>query len=879
MWRRDPGVSAMVDWLDNGIPAKYNIDKEDWIVMPNPERFSLLTDGERQAIYEQGALCVGDFSYAAKNYFWITTKKKIDNLLSLTEGQYLILNKYYELKAKNRAQKICIIKARQLGALHPDTKVLTATLEWKRIGDLKVGDEVLAVADPDCYGKRSVRRAAVIEKWAVDKPAYRIAFADGRFVDASDDHPFMCNGLWRTVASLKPGDEIQEWKSLCFTAHKTAAKIASIAPLGVRSLVDIRTSTETFIAEGLITHNCSTLIEAMIAWRSMFFPNTNAIVVATDKDQASYLFGIMQHIYDMMPWWLKVECASRKYESGLIFDNPDANLRSVRPGMHSQVMVAMSTQFSGVGEGRRIDAAHVSEFAGYEEWKAEEIIDEDLSNAMDDNVEVFGFLETTAKGAGKYAHRLWKACESRMDRAEWYPLFLPWFFETTRVLAPPDGWRPHKDEAIMAARVRREWVRCSNPICGQYRLAVVRGERIEGDFCSECNGGKLEAVELKAEQLYWKEDKRENALAKGKASLKKHYQEMSSTAEESFQLSGYTLFDDQCHDYVNACIEDPIKMGKIYRSGEIHGAGGRDGHCYIPNCKDDHRYDATPLLVWEEPQAGREYVVGVDVSEGIGEDYSAIFVNKIGGCGIPDKQVAVWRDNNTQPKELAFYCNVIGRWYNDAMMCIEYNTYQTCGDDVVHVYQYPNVFRWKNKEIITLLTHKWHWWTKANTKSYLHQTAVHWLKNGLWEIKSKNFAHEMTVYTKDDYDSRTMGASEGFHDDELLAAMIALYCSHELDADDQGRIPVPSRIEAETPARYMMSCDGCKKKWGASNPESEYRCPECNSIRIRGRLIPEEDTRTEVSGLKFDEQGRVQIDPSAFKARSRTSQEGAFDTY
>ena len=61
---------------------------------------------------------------------------------------------------------------------------------------------------------------------------------------------------------------------------------------------------------------CSTLIEGLIAWRSMYFPNTNAMVVSHVPRHASYLFGIMLHIYDQLPWWMKPMISSRKEELG-----------------------------------------------------------------------------------------------------------------------------------------------------------------------------------------------------------------------------------------------------------------------------------------------------------------------------------------------------------------------------------------------------------------------------------------------------------------------------------------------------------------------------------------------------------------------------------
>jgi len=350
---------------------------------------------------------------------------------------------------------------------------------------------------------------------------------------------------------------------------------------------------------------------------------------------------------------------------------------------------------------------------------------------------------------------------------------------------------------------------------------------------------------LNDDQCFWHQDNREQAEEQGEKAKKQWLQEQAVTGEEAFQVSGYVMFNDSCREWVGSTIDNsPRRKGKIYReTGEIHGAGGLEGRCYVNGCNVDHRHDETPYTEWEEPQPDRLYTIGVDVSEGIGQDYSVIFVNKIGrALGEPDEQVALWRDNHTKPKELAFYCNVIGLWYNQAMMCIEYNTYQTTGDDVVYVYQYPNVFRWKNKETINPLTHKWHWWTKVNTKAYLHQTAVDWLLSRAWVIRSANYAKEMTTYRKEEFDTRSFGAEEGFHDDELIAGMIALYCSHELDCDEVGRVRVPSLVEVQKPARYRCYCNSCrygeaidpdgKWPWVCDNPEREYRCPSCGSIRL-----------------------------------------------
>jgi hypothetical protein len=696
MWKRDPAVSTMIEYLDRDLPLKYKLTDDEWIDLPTPEKFSLLSPADRKAVLEQAKDCTEDFTYASRNYFHIVNKDKQDQLFSLWEGQHLILQCYYDLKAKGQAQKIMVIKARQLGA--------------------------------------------------------------------------------------------------------------------------------------------SLLIEAMIAWRAMFFPNTNGLVVGRNAQHAAYLFSLMLYIYDHLPWWLKPESASREEKDRIHFDRRDPKLRGPRPGMNSIVTVQNFEQYSGVGQGTRLDCAHASEYAEPLDDVAEEVINEDLKHALSDRPDVFGFLESTGKGTGRFAHRLWRAMEQRLEqgkRPDWYPLFLPSFFETTRVMAPPNGWHMKKPEADMLARVKKEWLRCNDAACQRYRPVTIAGESAIGTRCPECNRGTLLPVILTTEQLVWMEDGRENAEAQSKKAARQYKQELCVTAEQAFQLSGYVLFDDPCQEWMDVTVGPPLMAGRIYATAEIHGADAANGdHCYISGCTNDHRHDETPLHVWEKPIAGCEYCAGVDVSEGIGEDYSVIFINKIGKRGMPDEQVAVWRDNRTDPKTLGFYANVLGRWYNDALMCIEYNIYQTTGDEVAVQLSYPNIFRWKHLDSLHPLSGKMHWYTKVNTKSYLHQTAKHWLQNRVWIIRSKNFKAETTTYQKEDYGSRSMGAAEGFFDDEVLAGMISLYCAHEMDCDESGRVPVPGHVKQEEPATWQMTCKKCKQSWGSSNPEGEYRCPYegCESI-------------------------------------------------
>lgn len=979
---RDPEVHEMIRHFDE-IADKH----QNWSRMTSEERFSLLRKAEREAILEQVELCMDDFAYAAKNYFWITNKRGEDTLFTLWESQFLVLQKYYELKSRGVAQKIMVLKARQLGALDPSTKVLTADLRWVEIDSLRVGDEVVSVDEFSPGGKGRTRKllaGTVLNKWSVKKEAFRITFTNGKQIIATGDHPFLCQqrgslrpawitvkqqpGRWRTPGPMKAGDLVRfladpwdqdpdfedgwfsgmmdgegsyhgrdrsgmavsvsqvegdvlkraaaylaargysfhtsgdirkkgdggkfgnrpvhrltvgripevlklvgrlrptrfiskrlwEGKELPGGASDGWLTVATVESVGEREMVDIETTAKTFIAEGLVTHNCSLLIEALIAWRTMFFPNTKALIVSVVKENSADLFGLLLHIYDHMPWWLKPQLASREEKDGLWFNNPDPEMRSLRPGLDSKIYVQFSTQVAGVGQGKTLRAVHVSEYADFLQRNFRALMEGDLLPAIADNPEAFAFLESTGRGAGTYSHDLWKSCEKMGERSDWYPLFLPWFFESTRIMAPPGGWRPMKPEAALRERIKAEWVRCNQ--CNQYMPAAFGGESRAGTICTACNRGTLESYLLTDAQAYWKETKRLNAESKDAESLKQHTAEYATTAEEAWQLSGYCVFDETCLTKANATVRNPhtcpdVRCGFLDSHGRFHSMRGK--RCIEKGCQADHRFDDESFFVWEMPLPDHAYSIGVDVSEGIGQDYSVIAVTKIGRGFAPDEQVAIWRSNRIDPIELAAYANFIGRMYNEGMMAVEYNTgFRATADTLRFQHEYPNFFEWKHLDAKNPRTNRLHWMTMTNTKPKLWQTLRKWIKAERYLVRSPNTLSEMKTFRRDDEnDARdgSAGHEAGAKDDELMATMISLYCAHEGEADERGQIPIRVQEESTEPIRYRMACLSCgfgkeqgkdgKWPWGASRPEEDSRCPKCYSIRIHGVLLEDQDAR------------------------------------
>ena len=96
------------------------------------------------------------------------------------------------------------------------------------------------------------------------------------------------------------------------------------------------------------------------------------------------------------------------------------------------------------------------------------------------------------------------------------------------------------------------------------------------------------------------------------------------------------------------------------------------------------------LDVYEQPKEKSEYLMTVDVSRGIGGDYSAFIVYDI--TTVPYRIVAKYRNNEIKPMLFPSVINDVARGYNNAWVLCEVND---IGDQVASILnfdlEYPNV--------------------------------------------------------------------------------------------------------------------------------------------------------------------------------------------
>ncbi len=113
------------------------------------------------------------------------------------------------------------------------------------------------------------------------------------------------------------------------------------------------------------------------------------------------------------------------------------------------------------------------------------------------------------------------------------------------------------------------------------------------------------------------------------------------------------------------------------------------------------------FTIWEGPRrrGPRRYVIGVDTSDGLGLDRSAIEVLRVGTLEEPAEQVAEYVTSSVEPGPLAYIVQAIGQWYRDeddveAKVAIERTHHGLSTIDTLHLHLgYQNQYVWEYYDV------------------------------------------------------------------------------------------------------------------------------------------------------------------------------------
>lgn len=374
-------------------------------------------------------------------------------------------------------------------------------------------------------------------------------------------------------------------------------------------------------------------------------------------------------------------------------------------GLKSQIDTS-SAENTSSGRGDTIHWLHGSEVAV---WRNGEELVSGLMQAVPLLPNTAIFLESTANGVGDFFHRTWQA--AKRGESSFTPLFFPWSMHDEYRMKTPDNFALTKEE-----------------------------KELKKNYA------------LDSEQLMWRREKQKEFVS----NPDKFYQEYPLTDTEAFLSSGNPRFDvKKLVELETQCYDG--------QSVELHEKDTVSGTIWVPK-----PLPGSPLKVWKQPQDSKQYVIGADVAEGIGGDYSV--------ASVIDREshetVARWR-GDCQPAEFGEVLEQLGRYYNHALIGVEINNHGLTTVQRLVDIGYDALYR-KEKGIderYQEYTSKLGWRTDIKSKPLMIDGLAEAIAKGQINDHDRVFINECMTYVTDERGKTN--AQEGCHDDTVMATAIA----------------------------------------------------------------------------------------------------------
>lgn len=455
----------------------------------------------------------------------------------------------------------------------------------------------------------------------------------------------------------------------------------------------------------------STLGMALVSHRILTQNYIRSIAGSDTEEQAKYLFRMVERIYEYLPFFLKPGKVV-PYNAGreLNFDT-FSSIKTAWGKSTRGALQEVGGKKGNIERGRTNSVVHISELAT---WDNPEQLDTSLLPGIPFSPKVLVLFESTAETAGDWWHRHWLASEEGHGRFQ--NQFIPWPVKYR--MEPPPDWQPSPDTLAVAAAIERD-----SP-------TWMAGETLHLDIG----------------HLYWYETTRGYYASKNQ--LHDFFKEYPSNPEECFQYAGRSVFsldelsriDQAARKVIDVWAVEPSReIASLRRmpesTGDLEQDAKREGlltdrrlpapvatrvpareadtHPVPPGygfrrlvgqeLEDLPSFRHSVLAIWEYPRirGHHRYVLGVDVGDGLGQDYSVISVIRLPTIEEVAEEVAQYVTNALPPSQLAFVTDAIGRYYHDedgleAQAAIELNNHGYGVQDLLQLHLgYTNFFIWE----------------------------------------------------------------------------------------------------------------------------------------------------------------------------------------
>lgn len=564
----------------------------------------------------------------------------------------------------------------------------------------------------------------------------------------------------------------------------------------------------------------TTLTELAVAHRVQFYSHINSVVASADPEKSAKMAKIMEFCWENEPWWIMPR--TTRYNTGELIEFG---------GQNSGVSIQHGSQFNGIARGTTPTVTHLSEVTDFKD--PEKSIDASLLRAMHESPWMFLVLESTALGRRNWWHKTWEfSVENwKNGRARLCPVFLPWYVGTDiyptdtwlRARPVPRDWKP-RELTIKHAEKAREYV-YSNPLLFKH-LA------------------KNKKWELPIEQMWFWEVTRDEYEAKGE--LAEFYSELCSDDREAFQSTHQSVFSTNVINLYRENVKEPLAVfGILGPESEIPDRlrpERNELHPTLPpltvkaewSPKSKHEYNLVPLkftgysaydftnklFVWEMPEDGYEYGIGVDTSDGIGLDRSVIAVVRKGTMDRKDKLVAEFASAHINALDLWPFVMAVGTFYStkrqgrlrQAKMVIECNRNGETTQHEIRKRGWSNFHQWlryDRKRLDESKATRIGWFTMQWSRDLMMDNLVKYLRDEWLDINSPWFVEEMAELERDIEKQKISAASGGF-DDRIMATGIVLLSLHMMELRGPTKLIAEEREAKRGPDIYPVYVPGAQ---------------------------------------------------------------------
>lgn len=498
----------------------------------------------------------------------------------------------------------------------------------------------------------------------------------------------------------------------------------------------------------------STATQCYMYWLQRYwFTNWHSCIVALDQTQAVNIRTMYKNLISKLPRWCDPVTFKRFEGTELIRIIPERGCR-IQIGSAQKPDALRSFDFSLV---------HMSEVGL---WKdTQEAKGDDVAMALYSTVpDVPGtmiVMESTAKGVGNYFHRQYLAAlDNKKSKADGIrPVFVPWFVDSRYTKSVQDKYHNTAD-FLETLTDYNFW-------------QIEQGATLDGIFWY--NRFK--------KSHHWTDFQ-----------MKSEY---PTTAEEAFQTKSGRYFTDDLLSWLHKNIRQPKFIGDIRGDATV-------GEKVMENIKlyPNDSLTSEVLKIWimpgENTPEGKvvknRFIVTVDVGgRGYKADWSVISVfdrlSMAGEFGALER-AALWR-GHVDPDLLAYKAAQIAAFYEDALLVIESNTYDTKNkksDDAAvsegdHTYTvldtlggiYENLYRRRTKPDSTRDRETRHigWHMNKQTKYMAYDDYTVRLREGDYMEYSQDAADEAMWLMN--APGGKIEAMEGTHDDIQDTTAVGCY--------------------------------------------------------------------------------------------------------